>query len=181
MEQKKTRMDSNDPIHEYILKANSEDFKEMLDAAGLDLKTEAAWVEKIVRKHIDKPAAAAKSETPSAATNLTFGAFLRMLRQQRKMEINDLAQKAKIEAEEIVKIENDATYRPRPRTVSKLAELFKIPVDRMSMLAGHISEIPNELREQSVRFMANAKHVAGLPKEEAKLLREFVSILCGKK
>jgi transcriptional regulator with XRE-family HTH domain len=180
MENKKRRMDNNDPIHDYILKARPEDLKEILDAGGLDSKVEADWVEKIVRKHLDEPSAH-EAERPAPAANLSFGSFLRMLRHQRKLEIGYLAKKATIDADEIVKIETDAAYLPRPRTVSQLADYFKIPVDRMSMLAGLISKIPNELQEESVRFAANAKKVVGLPKEEAKLLRDFVSILCGKK
>jgi transcriptional regulator with XRE-family HTH domain len=174
-------MDKKDPIHDYILKANSEDLKDMLAAAGLDPKSEVAWIDKILQKHLDKPDESIEAETSSAISNLSFGTFLRLLRHQRKLEIDDLAQKAKIEAKEIVRIETEPEYRPRPRTVSQLALFFDIPVDKMSMLSGLKTEIPNELREESVRFAANAKQVAGLPKEEMKLIRDFVSILCKKK
>jgi hypothetical protein len=43
---------SADPIHGYILKADSQDLKEIMDAAGLDPKTEAAWVKKIIDKNL---------------------------------------------------------------------------------------------------------------------------------
>lgn len=181
MENNKPKMEKNDPIHDYILKANSEDLKVMMGAAGLDPKAEVAWVDKILRKHLDKLDKADETEMSSAMSTLSFGTFLRLLRRQRKLEIDDLAQKAIIEAREIVRIETESEYRPRPRTVRQLALLFDIPIDKMSMLAGLKTEVPNELREESVRFAANAKQVAGLPKEEMKLIRDFVSILCKKK
>lgn len=43
---------SKDPIHDYILKADSQDLKEIMGAAGLDPVEEAAWVKKIIDKNL---------------------------------------------------------------------------------------------------------------------------------
>jgi hypothetical protein len=45
-------MKSEDPIHDYIMKASSEDLKDMMEESGLNSETEAKWVSDIVKKHL---------------------------------------------------------------------------------------------------------------------------------
>lgn len=43
---------SKDPIHDYILKADPQDLKEIMEAAGLDPAEEAAWVKQAIDKNL---------------------------------------------------------------------------------------------------------------------------------
>lgn len=77
---------------------------------------------------------------------MEFGEQLRMLREERKLTVNQLAIYSGVSAAGISRIENGKRGVPKPATIKKLAEALKIPYEDLMKKAGYIEEI-REARE----------------------------------
>jgi|SRR6266852_3830223 len=106
-----------------------------------------------------------------------FSRFVQLLRRGKGLSIERLAEKACIEVRELERIECDAQYEPRPRTVHQLAEFFGLPERKLLELSNLTTLHTPQLMEAAVRFAANAKNVLELSKEERQALNEFVTFL----
>jgi len=106
-----------------------------------------------------------------------FRLVVQMLRRRRGLTIDELAQRADIDRDEIVAMERNNACRPSPLTLHKLCSFFAIPERRMLVLAGAVKETPQAFSERASRFAAQSESFAGLTKEEKKVLDEFVQFL----
>jgi len=106
-----------------------------------------------------------------------FGALVQMLRRDRRLSIAQLAVEAQIEAAEIVAIERDPEYVPRPRTVHQLASFFGLS-NRALLKLSNVTAVDNTtLRDAAVRFAAHSTKVIELSSDERQALSEFVKFL----
>jgi DNA-binding XRE family transcriptional regulator len=110
-----------------------------------------------------------------------FGALVQMLRRDRRLGVQELAAQAAIDAAEIVCIEKDPAFVPKPRTVTKIAEYFKLPVRSVVKIANVTTAHGEREKVAAVRFAANAANMMELTAEEKKALQEFVDFLCSQK
>ena len=55
--------------------------------------------------------------------NIAFGRFIRLMRRQRGISLENLAEKADVDITELVEIENDPHHKPELRTTYQLASL----------------------------------------------------------
>lgn len=69
-----------------------------------------------------------------------FGEQLRILRENRKMSVNQLAMYSGVSAAGISRIENGKRGVPKPLTIKKLAHALKVPYEDLMLLAGHIEQ-----------------------------------------
>ncbi|MDM5299487.1 helix-turn-helix domain-containing protein [Bacillus pumilus] len=69
-----------------------------------------------------------------------FGEQLRMLRENRKMSVNQLAMYSGVSAAGISRIENGKRGVPKPLTIKKLAHALKVPYEDLMLIAGHIEQ-----------------------------------------
>lgn len=106
-----------------------------------------------------------------------LGSLLQLLRRRAGLSQKELATNARIEAEEIRRIEEDTSYTPSPRTVYQLEEYFSLPERTLILLSGTVSTQPRELRDEILRFAANSKTIGKLSRQEKKLVNEFVRFL----
>ncbi len=106
-----------------------------------------------------------------------FGALVELLRRDRMLSIEELAAKARVTAVELLNIENDPKYVPKPRTVHQLAEFFEIPQRSLLKLANVTTVHNDRLRDAAVRFAASSSQVMKLNREERVALTEFVEFL----
>lgn len=106
-----------------------------------------------------------------------FGTLVAMLRRDRMLSIDELAAEAKISTAEILSIEVDPNYVPKPRAVHQLAAYFNIPQRSLLKLANVTIVHSNRLRDAAVRFAANSSQVMKLSREERAALAEFVDFL----
>jgi transcriptional regulator with XRE-family HTH domain len=106
-----------------------------------------------------------------------FHRVVQMLRRSRGLTIDQLAEKTKIDREELFALERNPAYRPSPLTLHRLSEFFDVPDRKLAVLAGAIREVPDDLREHAARFAAQSDSFAKLTKEEQRLLDEFVGFL----
>jgi HTH-type transcriptional regulator, competence development regulator len=112
--------------------------------------------------------------------NIAFGRFVRLMRRNKKLSLEKLAEDAQVEVTELVEIEEDARHRPDPRTVFQLAHHFGLPTSKLMQLAGLRQPKDNRLFEEAVRFAARSDPVESLSKEERAALEAFVSVLSEK-
>jgi hypothetical protein len=88
-----------------------------------------------------------------------------------------LAEKAKVELDELVRIEEDTSYVPEARTVYQLANQLKLPIPQLLVLSGNATSANTKLTEAAVRFAARSRAVEKLNREQSDALNEFVKVL----
>lgn len=108
---------------------------------------------------------------------IAFGRFINLMRRQGGYSIEALADAAKVDASELLVIEDDVHYVPGPRTVYQLAQMFKVPQPKLMQLAGLTAANDAGLREEAVRFAARSEAVHKLTPEESAALAAFVAVL----
>ncbi|BCG57453.1 helix-turn-helix domain-containing protein [Paenibacillus sp. URB8-2] len=69
-----------------------------------------------------------------------FGNYLRALREERDLSINQLALYSGVSNAQISRIENGLRKPPKPETLRKLAQALKIDYDELMAAAGHVNE-----------------------------------------
>ena len=119
---------------------------------------------------------------PDAATvavelRVAFGRFVELMRRNLGFSVEQLAQKADIDAGELVTIETDFRYVPEPMTVFNLAKIFSLPEKSLMQLAGLTFPKDRRFVQAAVRFAANSESIAKLTAEEQEALESFVAVL----
>ena len=67
-----------------------------------------------------------------------FHRVVQMLRRSRGLTIDQLAEKTKIDRDELMALERNPAYRPSPLTLHRLSEFFEVPDRKLAVLAGAI-------------------------------------------
>ncbi len=81
------------------------------------------------------------NEEPSIA----FGRFVRLMRRDRGLTLEKLAEDTDVEISELVEIEDDTHHEPELRTVYQLANYFKAPRSNLLQVAGLTAPRDNRL------------------------------------
>ena len=115
----------------------------------------------------------------SNALRYTFRVAMQGLRRSRGRTVIELSRKSGIDPEEIVSMERLDGYRPSPRSLHRLSQIYKIPEERLAGLAGAFTEIPEQIKKSASRFAAQSESFATLTREEKKALDRFVQVLRG--
>lgn len=106
-----------------------------------------------------------------------FGALVQLLRRDKKLSVEQLSVNAQVSAAEILSIEFDPKYVPKPRTVFQISKFFGLPDRSLMKLANVTTVHSNKLRDAAVRFAASSSKVMDLSREERAALTEFVQFL----
>lgn len=146
--------------------------------ADPDLETDAGWP----AEAIDNIGMFLPSELVDEASNVVelkhaFGVLIRQLRRRDQVTVETLATKARVDADEIKRIERDPSYRPRPRTVHQIADYFRMPPRALMKLSGATITRDETLQEQAIRFAAKSDDLSKLSKDEQSVLDTFVRYL----
>lgn len=85
---------------------------------------------------------------------MNFGAYLRALREKKKLSVNQLAMYSEVSAAGISRIENGKRGIPKPSTIKKLAGALKVPYEDMMQAAGYIEEVSSAhvIKEEETAF-----------------------------
>lgn len=110
-----------------------------------------------------------------------FSTLISYRRRALRMTMEDVAQKAKVELDELLEIEENSSYVPEVRTVHRLADLLKLPIPQLLVLSGNAKAATAELTEAAVRFAARSRAVEKLNPEQSDALNEFVKVLVEQK
>lgn len=110
-------------------------------------------------------------------SRIAFGRFVNMMRRQRGLTIEELADVARVDVSDLLLIEDGASHLPGPRTVYQLARTFEVPQARLMQLAGLTAANDAGLAEEAVRFAARSEAVHKLSPEESVALSAFIAVL----
>lgn len=119
-----------------------------------------------------------KKDDPKATTlRYAFGELMKKLRLEGGWSIDQFVKKAGIDKEEALAIERDLSYKPSPLTLYKISEFYKIPEQKIAILAGAIKPSHNNIVEYASRFAAQSESFSKLGPDERRTLDEFVKFL----
>lgn len=118
---------------------------------------------------------------PNEESSIAFGRFIRLMRRDRGLTLEKLAEDTDVEIAELVEIEDDTHYKPELRTVYQLASYFKLPHNNLLQVAGLTVPRNNRIINEAVRFAARSESVAVLTPEERAALEAFVAVLSEEK
>ena len=110
-----------------------------------------------------------------ASSRRAFVVFVRLLRRRHGLTIDQLAERADIDREEVVAMEWNNGYRPTPLTLHKLSQVYGLPQRRLAALAGAFRD--DSVNEHASRFAAQSESFSKLTPEERKVVDEFVKFL----
>ena len=105
---------------------------------------------------------------------MAFGRFVSLQRRELVLSIQELANRANVDVEELLLIEQSSHHKAEPRAVNELAKLFKLPSKKMLQLSGNTVARNDNLRATAVRFAAKSLNIEKLSREERQALNEFV-------
>jgi HTH-type transcriptional regulator, competence development regulator len=109
-------------------------------------------------------------------TQFAFGRLIQLLRRRKSFTVEQLAQHARVDMEELLLIEKDFEYRAEPRTVHQLAQVFELKPKALMQLSG--SSVPREeVFREAVKFAASSEPMEKLTREEALAVEHFVAAL----
>jgi len=111
------------------------------------------------------------------AESFAFSTLIRLSRKERGLSVQQLAQDAHISVAEVISIERDHDYRPRPRTIFQLSEFFGIAQESLMKLANMTEVHDQAFLNETIRFAANAADFVNLGEHERQLLHEYVDFL----
>lgn len=109
--------------------------------------------------------------------NIAFGRFINLMRRQREMSLEQLADDADVEMADLVKIEGDPHHKPELRTAYQLAKYFKVSRSGLMQIAGLAAPKDSKLFDAGVRFAARSESTVELTPEEVVALEAFVAVL----
>jgi hypothetical protein len=112
---------------------------------------------------------------------LAFSTLISYRRRALRWSIETLAERARVELDELVQIEADPDYVPDARTVHQLANQLELPIPQLLVLSGNATSANAELTEAAVRFAARSRAVEKLNREQNDALKEFVKVLLEQK
>lgn len=108
---------------------------------------------------------------------LAFSRFVRLMRRQRGLTLEKLAEDTDVEVSELLDIEGDSRHRPEARTVYQLANYFAVPRASLLQVAGLATPRNSKVINEAVRFAARSEPVTALSDEERLALNAFVAVL----
>ena len=111
-----------------------------------------------------------------------LGAVLREFRRREGLTIDMLAAQTHVDVAELYCLEQDPEFRPRPRTVHKLAERLSLPQTDVARLAGAVIANENAIQVECFRFAAKSDDLSTMtPVERAQLSALVDAILARSK
>ena len=106
-----------------------------------------------------EPVAAEASE--EEGPNVAFGRFVNLMRRQRRVSLEQLADDADVDMADLVEIESDPHHKPELRTAYQLANYFKVSRSGLMQVAGLAGPKDARLFDEGVRFAARSEPNCG--------------------
>lgn len=120
---------------------------------------------------------AGTTEKDTDEPSIAFGRFVRLMRRNKGLTVERLAEETDIDVSELVEIEDDLRHKPELRAVYQLANYFRVPRANLMQIAGLTAAKNDNLVQEAVRFAARSESVAELTAAERAALDAFVSVL----
>lgn len=143
------------------------------------------WYARMIQETLDDdfvvgPAFDAKAKEDAHAEQpltVAFGLLVKLSRRAKRLSVEELAEKLSVDADELQCIEHKPEFRARPRTISKVANFFELPVAEVMKLAGAAVSNDVSFNSNALKFAAHSDDMAALTREEQEALKSFVRYL----
>lgn len=106
-----------------------------------------------------------------------FSQFVEFGRRRMRLTLEQLAEKADVDIEELVLIERGECEAPSARTVHNLAQAFHLPTGAVAEVAGLVRVRNKRLEHAAYLFAARSEPTALLSEEEDHAYQEFVKVI----
>ena len=106
-----------------------------------------------------------------------FGQFVEFGRRRLRLTLEELAERADVDIEELVRIERGECATPGARTVHNLAQVFHLPAAAVAEVAGLVRVRNERLDHAAYLFAARSEPTAVLTVEEEQAWQEFVKVI----
>lgn len=123
------------------------------------------------------PPDVALSEAQPPRVVEAFGVLVRQFRRQQRWTVEELAQRARVDAEDLRQIERHPHVRPRPRIVHQLSSVMGVPERALLKLSGATVTRDQSFEEEAMRFAAKSDDMSKLSREEQRALNDYVKYL----
>ena len=107
-----------------------------------------------------------------------FVRFVQLARRDRRLSVEEFAERVDVDLAELVKIETEEHYKPALRTVHKIAEFLNVPEKKLLALAGLLQMKDPQFQTAALKFAARSAPVEKLSQQEHADLEEIVKLLC---
>lgn len=114
----------------------------------------------------------------ATTSRAAFVNLLNLTRREHKLTWEQFSQKLDVDLAELIGIDNDESYKPAPRTVTKIAHFLHVPAEKIFILSGLARAHDRQFQEAALRFAARSQPVKALSSEEHEALKEYVKFLC---
>lgn len=119
----------------------------------------------------------APAEPQSPRVVEAFGVLVRQFRRQKQWTVEELARRARVDAEDLRLIERQPQVRPRPRIVHQLSAVMGVPERALLKLSGAAVTRDQHFEEEALRFAAKSDDMSKLSREEQRALNDYVKYL----
>lgn len=103
--------------------------------------------------------------------------LVHQVRRRDNLTTAQLADKIRVDAAELHKVEEDPGYSPRPRTLHRLAEYLRVPTAAVQSLTADAVARNHNIEEAALRFAASSDDLTALSRAERRGLNDFVKFL----
>jgi len=107
--------------------------------------------------------------------------LVHQLRRRDNLTVAQLADRIRIDIEEVETIERDPNYVPRPRTMHMLAEYMKVSTQAVQSLTADAIARNDNMAQAALKFAASSKDLSALTNAERRGLNDFVKFLASYK
>jgi transcriptional regulator with XRE-family HTH domain len=122
-----------------------------------------------------------QSEQPSGNVvplRQAFVRFIQLARRERRLSLEQFAEKVDVDLVELFKIETEEHHKPAIRTVHQIAGFLQIPEKKLLALAGLLQVKDAQFQTAALKFAARSAPVEKLTRKEHSDLEEIVKFLC---
>lgn len=106
-----------------------------------------------------------------------FAQFVEFGRRRLRLTLEELAEQADVDIEELVLIERGECATPGARTVHNLAQVFHLPAAAVAEVAGLVRVRNQRLDHAAYLFAARSEPTAMLTVEQEQAWQEYVKVL----
>jgi transcriptional regulator with XRE-family HTH domain len=106
-----------------------------------------------------------------------LGAVVVQIRRRDRLTVAQLADRVRVDEDEIISIEQDRHFSPEPRTLHQLSTYMKVPAVSLMKLTPDAANADEEFHDIALKFAASSEDLSALSRVERRRLNEFVKFL----
>lgn len=115
--------------------------------------------------------------SPFDTRRVALARFVEFSRRKLSLTVDVFAQRAGVDAAEILQMEDSDAAAPEPRVVFAIASYLRADASKLMELAGHVRPRDERLGQEAVRFAAWTQGAEPLSRDEERILGEFARVV----